>query len=136
MDRVDEKANEPLPPSSVSSVSVSSVDEGLLRTLKFMLRAGMLFLSVGAALQLIEEGSLETNVSLFELWEALSRFDPAGWVALGVALLILGPAVGLGYLVRAFLREREPQVAAFAVGILVVMVGSLALKSWMLGGMF
>lgn len=114
--------------------SASTYEQGLLKSLGFMARAGLFCVIVGAGLQLFFEGNLETNVALFDLPGSLMNLEPAALVSVGIGCFILGPAVGLVYLLTALIKDRELQAAAFAAGVLVIMAASLIVKLLLPGG--
>lgn len=114
--------------------SASTYEQGLLRSIGFMARAGLICVIIGAGLQLFLEGNLEANVALFDLPRGLMNLEPAALVSVGIGCFILGPAIGLVYLLTALVKDREPQAAIFAAGVLVIMALSLIVKLVLSGG--
>jgi uncharacterized membrane protein len=96
---------------------------------------GMILIIAGSIIAVVTLGRLPTmTVPIGALPTFVLRLDPVGILTLGLLLLIAGPAIGLVYLIPAFLRTPDRLYALVALLVLMILVGSIFVTTALRGG--
>jgi uncharacterized membrane protein len=99
------------------------------RTLQigFRLAAGLLL--CGIAIAIIRSQPLATSTgSLGELPGELARFDSQGFIDLAIITIVLTPLAAVIVIWRGFKRAGELRYAAYSLGVVAVLLCSIALS--------